>query len=197
MLNRDTAANPLPALAIGARVRHARLAKGLRLQEVAAQAGCSKSMLSKIESDKVAPSLATLQRIAGALDIQLASLFAPSPERDDVVRRAGERPVVEVDPLRHSNGIRYERLVPFGQGVLLEANIHVIAEGGGREDTIQHPGEELGLVLEGRLELKVQGKTHLLNVNDSFFFNSSFGHAYRNPGPGFARVIWINTPPVH
>jgi transcriptional regulator with XRE-family HTH domain len=196
MSNRDIAAN-LPPLAIGARVRHARLAKGLRLQEVAAQAGCSKSMLSKIEGDKVAPSLATLQRIAGALDIQLASLFAPSPEKDDVVRRAGERPVVEVDPLRRSNGIRYERLVPFGQGVLLEANIHVIAEGGGREDTIQHPGEELGLVLEGRLELEVQGKTHLLNVNDSFFFNSSLGHAYRNPGPGVARVIWINTPPVH
>ena len=188
---------PLPSLALGARLRHARLAKRLRLQELADQVGYSKSMLSKIEGDRVVPSLKTLQHIAHALDVDLAMLFAASGTNDDVVSRAGERPVLDVDPLRLGSGIKYERLAPFGQAVLLEANIHVIEPGGSRVDDIQHSGEELGFVLEGQLELTVAGRDYVARAQDSFFFSSSLGHTYRNPGPGITRVMWINTPPVH
>jgi transcriptional regulator with XRE-family HTH domain len=186
-----------PPLALGMRLRHARLAKGLRLQALADQVGYSKSMLSKIEGDRVVPSLTTLQRIAHVLEVDLATLFATSTTNGSVVARPGERPVLEVDPLRRGSGIRYERLVPFGQGVLLEANIHIIEPGGGREDAIQHQGEELGIVLDGQLELIVGGHSHLARAHDSFFFSSVLGHSYRNPGPGVTRVIWVNTPPVH
>jgi transcriptional regulator with XRE-family HTH domain len=187
----------LPPLLLGARVRHARLAKGKPQQALADLAGCSKSMLSKIESDRVVPSLPTLQRIVQALEIDLATLFVATTAEGDIVSRPGSRPLLASDPLRHGDGIQYERLVPFGQGVLLEANIHIIQPGGGREDPIQHQGEELGFVLEGQLELTVAARTHLVRAQDSFFFSSVFGHTYRNPGPGVTRVVWVNTPPVH
>jgi transcriptional regulator with XRE-family HTH domain len=187
----------LPTLQLGARIRHARLAKGTPQQALADLAGCSKSMLSKIESDRVVPSLPALQRIARALEIDLAMLFVATTTEGDIVARPGSRPVLNTDPLRRGDGIQYERLVPFGQGVLLEANIHIIQPGGGREDPIQHQGEELGLVLEGQLELTVAGRTHLVHAQDSFFFSSVLGHTYRNPGPGVTRVVWVNTPPVH
>ena len=183
-----------PPLLFGARLRHARLAKGMRQQALADLAGCSKSMLSKIEADRVVPSLPTLQRIAKALEITLANLLADPPE-GEIVSRPGSRPVLNVDPLRRGEGIQYERLVPFGQAVLLEANIHIIAPQGGRDDPIQHQGEELGLVLEGQLELNVGGRTYLARAQDSFFFSSVLGHSYRNPGPGITRVVWVNTPP--
>lgn len=184
-------------LLLGARIRHARLANGLRQQALADVVGCSKSMLSKIEADRAVPSLPALQRIAQALDIDLASLFSGAPLNSDIVFRHGRRPIVEFDPLRSGEGIKYERLVPFGQGVLLEANIHIIQPQGGREDPIQHQGEELGLVLEGRLELTVGGLTYMAHAQDSFFFSSALGHTYRNPGPEVTRVVWVNTPPVH
>lgn len=184
-------------LLFGARIRHARLTMGMRQQALADLAGCSKSMLSKIEADRVVPSLPALQRIARALEIELAGLFAGPADHDDIVSRPGSRPVLNIDPLRRGEGIQYERLVPFGHGVLLEANIHIIQPHGGREDPIQHQGEELGLVLEGQLELTVGGRTYLARAQDSFFFSSVLGHSYRNPGPGVARVVWINTPPVH
>jgi transcriptional regulator with XRE-family HTH domain len=184
-------------LLFGARIRHARLAKAMRQQALADRAGCSKSMLSKIEADRVVPSLPTLQRIAQALEIDLASLFAGPATGGDIVSRPGTRPILNVDPLRRGEGIQYERLVPFGEGVLLEANVHIIQPQGGREDPIQHQGEELGLVLEGQLELTVGGRTYLARAQDSFFFSSVLGHSYRNPGPGVTRVVWVNTPPVH
>jgi len=187
----------LPPLQLGTRIRHGRLAKGILQQKLADLAGCSKSMLSKIEGDRVMPSLPTLQRIAQALEIDLATLFVAASTEGDVIARPGMRPVVNTDPLRQGEGIQYERLVPFGHGVLLEANIHIIQPGGGREDPIQHQGEELGMVLEGQLELTVAGHTYLAHAQDSFFFSSILGHTYRNPGPGVTRVIWVNTPPVH
>jgi transcriptional regulator with XRE-family HTH domain len=186
-----------PPLALGYRIRHARLTKGLRLQDLAERVGCSKSMLSKVESDRVVPSLPMLQRLAHSLGVELASLFAGVGSDEQVVARAGARPVLDTDPLRRGAGIRYERLVPLGRAVLLEANIHIIEPGGGREDAIQHQGEELGLVLEGQLELTVGGRSYLASAQDSFFFSSILGHSYRNPGPGLTRVMWVNTPPVH
>ena len=121
-------------LLFGARIRHARLTKGMRQQALADLAGCSKSMLSKIEADRVVPSLPALQRIARALEIELAGLFAGPADHDDIVSRPGSRPVLNIDPLRRGEGIQYERLVPFGHGVLLEANNHNIQPHGGRED---------------------------------------------------------------
>jgi transcriptional regulator with XRE-family HTH domain len=184
-------------LLFGARIRHARLAKGMRQQALADLAGCSKSMLSKIEADRVIPSLPTLHRIAHALEIDLANLFASPALGGDIVSRPGSRTVLNVDPLRQGEGIQYERLVPLGKSVLLEANIHIIQPRGGRDDPIQHQGEELGLVLEGQLELIVGGRSYLARAQDSFFFSSILGHSYRNPGPGVTRVVWVNTPPVH
>ena len=157
-------------LLLGARVRHARLAKGMRQQALADVAGCSKSMLSKIEADRAVPSLPALQRIAHALDIDLASLFSGPVSNSDIVFRHGRRPILEIDPLRRGEGIKYERLIPFGQGVLLEANIHIIQPQGGREDLIQHQGEELGLVLEGQLELTVGALTYLAHAQDFVLF---------------------------
>ena len=187
---------PTPPLMIGSRVRHARLTKGLRLQELADLAGYSKSMLSKVEGDKVVPSLTTLQRITEALEIGLATLFASAATDGDLVMRTGKRPVLDVDPLRSGKGVQYERIIPVSRAVLLEANIHIIQPGGEREDTIHHQGEELGFVLEGQLELTVAKQTHVARAHDSFFFSSTLGHTYRNPGPGVTRVVWVNTPPV-
>jgi len=42
---------------IGAKIKHTRRMKSMRLIDVAKHAGCSESLLSKIENDKATPSL--------------------------------------------------------------------------------------------------------------------------------------------
>jgi transcriptional regulator with XRE-family HTH domain len=184
-----------PGFGIGVRIRHARMARGLRLREVAAKADCSESLLSKIENDKVEPSLSVLRRIAAALDITVGQLFARPNEVAGVVSRSGARPVVTMDPLRQGFGLQMERLIVHDPGHLLQGSIHVVAPQGGSEGLITHAGEEVGYVIEGQLELTVGDQTFLLAEDDSFFFRSELPHGYRNPGPGRTRVIFINTPP--
>src|SRR3954471_23888885 len=42
---------------IGGRLRHARLLAGIRMRELAEKVGCTESMISKLESGRVVPSL--------------------------------------------------------------------------------------------------------------------------------------------
>ena len=184
-------------LQIGARLKHARLLAGVRMRELAVKVGCSEGMISKIENDHVVPSLPMLQRLVEALDRDLPSFFGSNLDAPGVVLRAGQRPIATTDPIRKGRGVHYERLVPFGAGNLLEGNIHVIAADGAKHDPITHQGETLGYVIQGSLELTIEGALYVIHAGDSFFFKNHLTNSYRNPGPREAQVLWVNTPQVH
>jgi transcriptional regulator with XRE-family HTH domain len=184
-------------LQIGGRLRHARMLKGMLMRELADTVGCTESMVSKIEKGRVVPSLPLLQKLVAALDLDLSAFFGLDPSSPGVVLRAGQRPITTTDPIWQGAGIHYERLVPFGAGHLLEANIHVIQPSGIKDDPITHQGETLGYVVEGELELTIDSTVYHLGAGDSFFFKNHLTNSYRNPGQVTTRVLWVNTPKVH
>jgi quercetin dioxygenase-like cupin family protein len=55
----------------------------------------------------------------------------------------------------------------------------------------------MGYLIQGQLELSIEGTTYVLNAGDSFFFQNQLTNSYRNPGVHEARVLWVNTPQVH
>jgi transcriptional regulator with XRE-family HTH domain len=181
---------------LGAKLRHARKVKRLRLKDVALEVGCSESLLSKIECDKSTPSLRTLHRIVTVLDTSIASMFADPKKSEVTVYQDGERPVVVIDEPERASAIRLERLTPFTEGQVLDGNIHVVAPGATNGGEIKHLGEEVGFVLEGEFELTVGSKIYRLKAGDSFFFRSELPHSYSNKGTETARVLWVNSPPT-
>lgn len=184
-------------LLVGARLKHARLNRRASLRQLADEVGCTESFLSKVENDKVRPSLTMLHKIVQSLDISIAKLFTESAEVSSpvTVLAAGKRTMLATEHTRLGEGITLESLLPVSLAVLLEANIHHVAPGGSSRGFIHHQGEEMGYVLEGELELTVNGKTVRLKQGDSFFFYSSLPHGYRNHGTVAARILWVNTPP--
>jgi transcriptional regulator with XRE-family HTH domain len=184
-------------VAIGLKLKHARLTKGLRLRELAHRLGCSEGFLSKVENDKVRPSLALLHRLVRELEVNIAVLFDPLPEQGPVqIMVPGKRPLITLDPILKGRGVVLERMISTGRGMLLEANIHHVKPGGRTDGTIAHEGEELGYVLEGRLQLEVDGKTFHVSKGDCFFFRSELKHQYRNLGKTTASILWVCTPPT-
>lgn len=186
---------PVSPSRVGATLRARRRLLDLTLDQVATRAGCSESMLSKIETAKVNPSLTLLRRLAEALSVNVAALFEDSGPAE-VVHRAGCRPRLDDDVLRRGDGVVLERLVPDAPGVTLQANIHIVAVGGASDGLISHAGEEVGYVLEGAVELVVDDKRWRLGPGDSFHFRSERPHGYRNVGDAPARILWVNTPPT-
>jgi transcriptional regulator with XRE-family HTH domain len=199
MTNDTKTAPNLPSrdLQIGARVKHARILAGIRMRELAEKIGCAESSISKIERGHVVPSLPMLQRIVEALGRDLSSFFGADLTEPGIIQRAGQRVVTRSDPIRDGQGISYERMMSFGHGNLLEANIHIIEPGGGRVDRVTHQGETLGYVIEGSLELTIEETPYLLTAGDSFSYRNHLTSRYRNPGMTTARVLWVNTPQVH
>ena len=67
---------------IGERIKKIREARGLSQKEVASLIKMDQSQYSKLEKDKTDPSVSTLSKVAGALGIQLAELFADDLLKD-------------------------------------------------------------------------------------------------------------------
>jgi len=180
---------------LGTRLRETRKACGKTLQVLAKEVGCSPSMLSKIETNQATPSLRTLHRILAALDTSIVALFASEGTHDEIsVMRAEERPSVKVLHGGASGAILLERLTPTFPGLMLDANIHTLEPGAESGGDIHHAGQEVGYILQGRVELIVSGKSHFLGPGDSFFFASNLPHHYRNIDPDTSRILWVATP---
>ena len=181
---------------LGLKLRHMRTLHNLSLKQLAKTVGCSESMLSKVETGKVNPTLTMLRKLVDALGINITFLFQAKEEPDTVVHRAGERPVIGLGRSRHGVGIMLERLPPVSRQHLLEANIHIVNPGGSTDGAFSHVGEEMGFVLEGAVTLVVEGVAYGLGKGDSFSFRSEKAHEYRNDGDEVARILWVNTPPT-
>src|ERR1700729_587115 len=61
---------------IGTTIRDFRLQRGMSQGDIEKRTGLLRCYLSRVENGHTVPSLETLQKIAGALDLQLAQFFA-------------------------------------------------------------------------------------------------------------------------
>jgi transcriptional regulator with XRE-family HTH domain len=195
-LSRPLAAKAAPVDAtaprVGRRVKQLRLAQGMRLKDLATAAGCSESLLSRVENNLTSPSLATMHRLAKALGVSMVALFDASSPDGVVISTPKDRIVIG----RGFPGEQNEVLIPHAENRLLEGFIVTLMPGAEPSGPYQHDGEEVGVILEGELELTVGESLHVLRAGDSFFFRSDVTHRYRNVGEGPCRVVWINTPPT-
>ena len=181
---------------IGARLKHARLMARMRLKDLAAKADYSESMLSKIENERAVPSLTTLHRLCKALNLSVSSLLSSDPAEQWTIMTPKQRIMIGHRKAAGSEGVLAEVLIPSAKGRLLEGFLVIIEPGGHTNGQLEHKGEEVGYVIDGQLELTINGECHLLKTGDLFYFPSDLTHSYRNPGKTQLRVVWINTPPT-
>ena len=171
-------------------MRALRKAKGLSLVQLCQRAGTSPSYLSMVENGKVDPSVSRLKRIAEGLDITIVDLFQTQQSRKVVIRKK-DRVCVEFPKSKTD----IELLIPPIPEKLMDARLAIIHPGGSSEGDYRHPGEEFGLILKGILELSIDGMNYQLEKGDSFYFQSTRNHRFKNLGKGDTVVVWVNHPP--
>ena len=178
-------------LQLGPRIRSLRQARHVTLRELATRAGVTESFLSQVEREVTSPSIASVQRIARALDLGIAELFVDDAPVGRVVRRGDRRRIV------YPGLSAIDEFVTQGKDGRLEVILTTLDPGGGTgEESYAHESdEEVVLVLEGRLELWVGDEFHLLESGDAITYPSRQLHRNRNPGPDRAVVLFCATPP--
>jgi transcriptional regulator with XRE-family HTH domain len=182
----------LTDLAVGLRVRQLRKVRGRSLKELALRAGLSVGFLSQVERGLSSVSVRALARIAEALDVGIADVFpvdSGGGTQRRVVARVEERRRIDLADTLATKVL----VTPFDQTPRLDIYIITLDPGGSSgEEAYAHSGEEAGFILEGGIELVVDGKKYILGEGDSFRFNSNSPHQFRNAADRPARALWVN-----
>lgn len=176
------------AASLGVRLRQLRLSRHLSLTEVADAVGISVGFLSAVERSAMSASVGTMRKLARYYKLNILDFFDPAKANPYRVG-PNERKHLDAGP-----GVRME-LLAWGNTVM-EPHLFSIAPGAGSGDSYAHEGEEFLFVLRGTLDISLEGHEFRLKRGDSFYFESSTPHTWRNTGKTETVLLWVNTPPT-
>lgn len=177
---------------IGTRIKGRRKANGLTLRQLAEKVGCSDAYLSQIETGRVSPSISSLKKISDALHSKIADFFVDIDDHEPVVLRLDQRDLISLDRWN----ARIQSLVKNPRDKRMHPFYTTIEPGGGSEGLYSHVGEEFGLVIKGELEIELKGSIYRVRENESFYYDSSEPHSWRNPTTEPTVVVWVISPPT-
>lgn len=178
---------------IGEKLKTFRLANRMTLKQLAARAGCTDAYLSQLERGLANPSIMILKKIASALQVKIINFFLETEvEENHVVVKEGER--INID--FKEGDAKIQMMVRTIQNKRMQPFYTTIESGGGSKGSYSHIGEEFGIVLQGKLEITLNGKSYTVNKNESFYFQSHEPHGWTNPGKRKTVVIWVVSPPT-
>jgi rhodanese-related sulfurtransferase/transcriptional regulator with XRE-family HTH domain len=173
---------PEPGLdaVVGDNLKRERAARGWSLDELAREAGISRTLLGQIELGRATPSIGVVWKIAAALGVHFATLLSQPAPRIGTTwsRREQAKKLTSAD-----GRVTSRALFPPGDATAAEFYELWLAPHS-REDAEPHrPGTRENLVVaSGRLELKVGQETLTLARGDAVNFAADQPHSYVNPG---------------
>ncbi len=171
---------------IGARIRQLREEAGLSLRGLAELCGLSFNAISRIEHGENSPTVATLHRLASALNVPITDFFTQSQAQMTVFTRAGSRLRTELE------GVTLESLGGRFANQQLEAFRLLIAPGSDtRHSPVVHAGEELVFCLHGHITYYVSNQPYALEAGDSLYFRATQPHCWHNAGQETAVVLVV------
>jgi transcriptional regulator with XRE-family HTH domain len=174
---------------IGMKLRTLRTEKRLTLARLAAETGLSTALLSKLETDRMMPTLNTLATICRVYGVGLGHFFNEPKEHTLSVTR-------KVVSQGRGRSTDEKNVVPLNPGVpnrkmnaclvdLLPGSPRAAAEFVGR-------GALLVYVLEGRLNLEVGGLRETLETGDCVYVESELPMAWSATGKVGCRILTVS-----
>ncbi|MCL4078002.1 cupin domain-containing protein [Coriobacteriia bacterium Es71-Z0120] len=186
---------------IGKKMATVRESLGLSREELAERAACDVSVIERLESGELAPSLAPLIKITRALGVRLGTLLDDDANVGPVVCRAADAErtarlksletvsdagVLDFYSLAAGKSSRH--MEPF----VIDVNPAAVAS----HAPSQHEGEEFIYVLDGEIEVAYGKDVHRLGPGDSIYYDSIVPHEVRAAGDAPARILAVVYAPL-
>ncbi len=163
---------------IAQRIAGARDAADLTVEEVAEKLGISVDTYKAYEAGTMDVPLGDIPQLAALFNTDPFAIFTGINSHTKVysVTRNGKGPVVERNSAYH-----YESLNAAFTGAKVMPYIVTVLPNSGNEliHLNSHPGEEFDRVIEGRLEMLVDGHSVILDVGDTIYFDATKMHGMR------------------
>ena len=166
---------------LGERIREIRQQRGLTLDSLAAEATLTKGYLSLVERGLKVPTIASLVKVANALEVPISVLFEEEPldEPVAIVRKSERKPFQNVSS---HHDYSYESITFKAPHKHMEAFIMVppVAVDDDDVQLYDHAGEEMVFILSGSVELILADRRYHLRRGDCCYLDSSVPHTYRS-----------------
>lgn len=178
---------------IGPKLRTLRLKKSMGLVELGKHTGLSPALLSKLERDKLHPTLPTLLRIAMVFSVGLEYFFTDERKRHVVaVVRKDERIRLPERPGTQEVAYYFESLdYKCNERAMNSYLAEFEAIAPEKLKPHQHPGAEFLHVTKGTLGLKLGLDDYELEAGDSIYFDASVPHTYRRVGKSPCQALIV------
>jgi transcriptional regulator with XRE-family HTH domain len=175
-------------LVLGSTVRRLREATGLSLRAVAEKSGFSPSFISQVENDQASPSIASMERIAGAFGLTLAEFFreldGSAPER------AGAEASRDGSVRSEWSKARIAYLAPGNPDVrILPLMVTLDPGGSSGSRPFPAPSEEFALILEGSVVLTTDRGEQVLKPGQSATIRAGESRRWHNATQASVRFL--------
>jgi len=178
---------------IGAKLRSLRVEKRLTLARLAAETGLSTALLSKLETDRMVPTLSTLATVCRVYGVGLGHFFRDSKEHSLSVTR-------KVTSQGRGRGNDPTARIPLNPGLpnrRMDACIVDLAAGSAvAEAEVRAQGALLVYVIDGRLLLDAGGLRETLDAGDCAYLETDLPLTWGAAGKQRCRLLAV-TPGGH
>jgi len=173
---------------IGMKLRSLRTKKRLTLARLAAETGLSTALLSKLETDRMIPTLPTLATISRVYGVRMSYFFSePAVHTLSITRKAHLQ--------GHERGVESVKSIPLNavsEGTQLVARGYEFPAGGTSYPwESSHESSVLIYVLEGRLLIDAGGMHELLEAGDCVYLESEMAVALSAAGKHRCRILSV------
>ncbi|MFQ5650055.1 MAG: cupin domain-containing protein [bacterium] len=177
---------------VGQKLKALRRQHNLTLKELSCKSGVSTTQISEIERDLTSPTIATLIKLISALGQETSIFFeTESSKKVSLVRRVERSLVVD-----QKNDVHIEAITT---GVVDSKLKAILAYPKPGQENIpggyRHSGEELIFVIKGRVQVKLDRQTYILEEGDAIHFRGEMRHTIKNITEGDVQLLSVITPP--
>jgi transcriptional regulator with XRE-family HTH domain len=173
---------------VGAKLRYHRKVQNLTLRELARKAGCSNSLISQIESEKVSPSLKTMERICRALELTISDFLRLEPVNDPplfVPRSRDEAKTV----MKWDKARLFQLLDSQVTGAFTALVLRIEVGGSTSVRRSIRSLKDLNLVLSGKVMCRIGTAEFALENGEGLFFDAAQPHQWFNLGDKPAEIV--------
>ncbi len=180
---------------IGMKLRSLRTQKRLTLSRLAAETGLSTALLSKLETDRMVPTLPTLATISRVYGVGMSYFFSESARHTLSITRKAHL-------AGNSRGLESVKIMPLNavmEGTRLVARMIEFPAGGISSCATDscREGSALVYVLEGKLQLDAGGMQEVLEAGDCACMESEIALAWSAAGKHCCRILAVTPAGPH
>ncbi len=175
-----------PSLIVSRRLRAFRKKEGYTLRALSERSGVSVNTISLIERGKTSPTIATLHKLATALQVNLTDFCSESSNKRVIFTKRDQW-----QQERYGSVFMANVGAALANQTMSPVLITFEPQADSGPEPMMHAGHELAFCLDGRIQYEINGERYTLESGDILLFEAQLPHRWQNVNGASSQALMI------